>query len=217
MKYTVVLPYVHEPYRTECLKNCKLSNLFLIDNTSVNRGIMKSHNMGIDKMMQDGSDWLIILSAAVRFGEKGGLDFIEQLEKTSDLVLEAAGVFGWHFIAFHRDVILNVGRWDENFTPYGYDDLDYSWRIQLAFNMQQGIQLWSKAIVDVKDTTMAHSIHLGKIVTQPEPVLREYWLRKWGSDAPIPTYRVPFNNEAFPVHYWPDAKNGGKWNKSYLV
>ncbi len=204
LKYTVVLPFVHNPYKDECLATSKLDNVLLVDNTDINLGIMKSHNLGIDKMRADNSDWLIILSAAVRFGEPGGLDFIAEIEKRSnDLAVEAMPVFGWHLIAFNKKTIEKVGCWDENFTPYGYDDLDYSWRIQLAFALLDKGPKWTKVKIDVTDMGMAHSIHIGKIKTQNEQKLRKYYLKKWGG-IPQPVYKHPFNDPKNKINYWPN-------------
>lgn len=208
MKYTVVLPYVYEPYFKECIKTCKFdpNNMLVIDNTKENIGIMRSHNLGVKKMHDDDSDWLIILSAAIRFGKKGGLDFIEALEKHPDhIALEAADVFGWHLIAFSRNLVDKVGLWDENFTPYGYDDLDYSWRIQQAFGLDARSQLWEKVYIDVKDTTMAHSLELGGVKPDNEK-LRQYYYKKWGvlpEDNHDNAFVRPFNFTGNPLTYWP--------------
>lgn len=210
MKYVVCLPYVYEPYYRACMKTCKLDNVLAVNNTVDNIGIMASHNKGIDKMLAEDADWLIILSAAIRFGEPGGLDFIEQLEAHPDhIALEAIDVYGWHLIAFSRRLIEKVGRWDENFTPYGYDDLDYSWRIQLAFELDYRTQLWEKVPVDCKDMGMAHSIKKGKI-TSDNDKLRQYYFEKWGimpEDDHDGAYKKPFNGEFNPIAYWPD----GRW------
>lgn len=206
MKYAVVLPYVYEPYYRACAKTMKLDNVLAVNNTVDNIGIMKSHNLGIKRMLETDSDWLIVLSAAIRFGEPGGLDFIEELDKRPDhLVVEAIGVNGWHLIAFSRRVIEKVGKWDENFTPYGYDDLDYSWRIQVAFGLELRSQLWEKAPVDLKDMGMAHSIKKGHVESDNDK-LRQYYFEKWGvvpEDDHEGAYRTPFNGEFNSVNYWP--------------
>lgn len=220
MRYTVVLPYIVQHYMQECMATCKLDNVLLIDNTKDNFGIMKSHNIGIDKMREDNSDWLIVLSAAIRFGKPGGLDFIEQIEKNKDhLALEAAGVFGWHLIAFSRELIEKVGRWDENFTPYGFDDLDFSWRIQLAYEMEMGRQLWIKVPVDLTDMGMAHSVHLGKVRTVTNDLI-DYYRSKWGvhpGDDHTKAFKTPYNDHTYSVDYWHKAKNGGRHNGRYSM
>lgn len=213
MKYTAVLPFAFEPYKDDCMSTCGFENVLLIDNTVNNRGIMKSHNMGIDLMKKNDSDWLIVMSAAIRFGRQKGLDFIGELEKAGEqLVLEAVGVYGWHLIAFSRKVIENVGRWDENFSPYGYDDLDYAWRIQKAFGSFERSRLWNKVYVAVGDMGMAHSIHRGGIKTQAEYDLRKYYISKWGGMSGKEYYDLPFNNSVVSIKYWPETKEGGKWN-----
>lgn len=207
MKYTIVLPFAYQEYAYDCIRTMKFdsSSVLMVDNTIRNLGIMKSHNMGIDKMIADNSDWLVVVSAAIRFGEPGGLDFIAELEKRpDDIVIEAAGVFGWHLIAFNKETIETVGRWDENFTPYGYDDLDFSWRIQLSHDLSGKGQVWVKVPVDLKDKGMAHGIHLGKIKTANEKQLRQYFVNKWGS-IPIPKYKHPFNDENNSVKYIPEV------------
>ncbi len=207
LKYTVVLPFIDREYADECIKSMKFDpdSILLVDNTVDNIGIMKSHNAGIDKMISDDSDWLIILSAAIVFGEPGGLDFIAELEKRAGFVaVEAASVFGWHLIAFNKRTIEAVGRWDENFTPYGYDDLDLSWRIRIAFGLSG--QLWQKVPVDLRDKGMAHSIKIGKIKTQDNNKLRKYFFEKWGGITP-PIYKSPFNNKNNSVKYFPEPED----------
>ncbi len=204
MKYTVVMPYIYEPYKKECLETCKFSDVLLVNNTRRNRGIMASHNLGIKKMYRDDSDWLIIMSAAIRFGKPGGLDFINELKKKPDyLVVESAGVFGWHLIAFSRKVIEAVGYWDENFTPYGFDDLDYAWRIKLAFNLEP--PSWTKVIVNVNDMGMAHGIHLTGVTANTDK-LREYFKIKWGiypGESAENAWKHPFNNPSNGLDYCP--------------
>lgn len=204
MKYTVVLPYVHEPYKKECLETCKLDNVLLVDNTKINKGIMVSHNLGIEKMYRDDSDWLIIMSAAIRFGEPSGLDFIEEIKKKpGHLVIESSGVFGWHLIAFSRKVIDRVGGWDENFTPYGFDDLDYAWRIKIAYGLDA--PYWTKVPVDLKDAGMAHGIKLAGVTSNTNK-LREYFKDKWGiypGESATNAWKHPFNNKNNELSYCP--------------
>lgn len=208
MKYVVVLPYVHKPYYDACIKTVKLKNVLSVDNTENNIGIMASHNLGIKHMIEKDADWLIVMSAALRFPASGGLDFIEELKKRPNhLVVEAAGVFGWHLIAFSRRCIEKVGNWDENFTPYGYDDLDYSWRIQCAFGLDDRSQLWEKAPVEVSDMGMAHSLKKGNVKPDNDK-LREYYFSKWGvvpEGDHSSAYQKPFNGEFNSIQYWPGA------------
>ena len=77
--YVCVLPYAYKPYYDEFIKTCKIprENILFIDNTTDNIGIMKSHNKGVEFIREKGADWLIVMSACLRFGEAGGMDFIK--------------------------------------------------------------------------------------------------------------------------------------------
>ena len=191
MKYVVVLPFAYKPYKEECqaTMNPKFAeNVHFIDDTNPDNriGIMRAHNRGIDRMRQLNADWLIILSAAIRFGKPGGIDFLDVLDKhPNHYVIHAASlnvkpgvqqkpegkdqvneVKGWHLTAFKREVFDKVGRWDENFTPYGFDDNDLSIRIQKKCKGKKG---WDTFPCDVHDMGMAHSINLGGVISLPEP------------------------------------------------
>lgn len=218
MKYIAVLPWVYKPYRDECLKNCKL-NVVEVDNSVDNIGIMKSHNFGIDLMRETDSDWLIIMSAAIRFGPQGGLDFLASLDDYFVSISAASehtlrergevGIFGWHLVAFSRECIEKVGKWDENFTPYGYDDIDYAIRMMKAFPDPEYSRRVKKVAVDVTDTTMAHSLNLAGVQTDNAHHI-EYIERKWGvclhgagkENDITKYYDHPFNDPTKPLSYW---------------
>lgn len=214
MNWVGVLPYVHKPYFDECRKSMHPSffkNVLCIDNTTENIGIMKSHNKGVE--MMEGADWLVVMSAAIRFGESGGRDFIDRLKENPDHhVLHGVGPkrdplgrvvpYGWHLVAFNKTVFEAIGKWDENFTPYSLDDIDMSLRIQKHFGKEVK---WDKVPCDVSDTTSAHSINLGGVTATYEPRNR-YFERKWGRDGgewDKPAYDHPFNDESKPLSWWP--------------
>jgi hypothetical protein len=200
-----------------------LPNVLWVDNTEHNIGIMAAHNLGVDRMRETGADWLVVMSAAIRFGAPGGLDFIAHLDANPGHdVLEGPcwtpdsrgqGVYGWHLIAFHRRTIDAAGRWDENFTPYGFCDLDMSLRIQRAMSIPaDGRPFWVKVPCDVRDAGMAHGIHLAGVRTETNNLI-DYFRRKWGRHpgaSDVPAYGRPFNNPDNPIWYWPTAANGGR-------
>lgn len=215
-RYVAVLPWVYQPFRDEFMKTCKLEVLE-IDNSYKNLGIMRSHNIGIDKMREENADWLIVMSAAIRFGETGGLDFIAQLDPEFICIGAAdkkkwdneaqVGIFGWHLIAFSRECIEKVGKWDANFSPYGWDDIDYSIRMQKAFPDPEYSRRTKKVSVDVSDTIMAHSINLAGVRTDNNHHV-EYIKKKWnydvGGDNPLTKmYDHPFRDSAKSLSWWP--------------
>lgn len=215
MKYVAVLPFIVQDFRDECVDGMAPAfrdNLVEVDNTQHNLGVMRSHNIGIDAMRERDADRLIIVSAAVRWApDEGGMDFVRALDATHSEahVVNAVGVYGWHLIAFSRETIEAVGRWDENFTPYGFDDNDLSIRIHKALPDAK----WWGVTVAVTDTIMGHSIKIGGLHA-PAPPLLDYFRVKWG-DKPGPPFEAyydhPWNDPANDIGYWPPI-NGATWD-----
>jgi len=207
--YVCILPSIHEPWTEACLETCKI-RVRVIDNTQHNIGSVKSWNLGIDQMIQENAQWLVVLSAAIRFGPAGGLDFIQALDLPGRLVVEASPVFGWHLIAFHRDLIATVGRFDENFFPYGYDDIDYSYRIQQGYdfemNKDQWPFWWAKVPIQVEDAGMAHSLKLTNRVVGDMAAPLAYYTQKWGGPKGEERWRRPFGDPSNSIRYWPEVK-----------
>ncbi len=215
MKHVICVPYAYEDYFPEFHATTRFAEredvlAVYVDNTIINRGIMRSHNIGLARAREVGAEWLTVASAAIRFGQRGGIDWFEALDaRPDDHVVEAAGVNGWHLIAFKMDLLDYVGTWDENFTPYGFDDIDMSLRIQRARGMDGRIeQVWEKVYVDVTDMGMAHSIHLGGVSLPPEKIDAQiaYFRRKWGrhpGESDVLAFDSPFGDPANRVSYWP--------------
>lgn len=235
MKYVAVVPYTYQPYLDEFMATCKFprENMLLIDNSTAekNIGVMASHNAGIDFMRKQGADWLIVISPAIRFGEKGGLDFLDVLREHPNYhVIHGASenveggkqadpkggghnkVFGWHLVAFNKTVFDAIGRWDQNFTPYGFDDIDMSLRIRKHFKEDT---LWDTYPCDVTDTRMSHSLHfVPDVVGEASSAPRiAYFVEKWGRHPGAyqwDGWEHPFNNPEHSLKYWPVAKDGGR-------
>jgi hypothetical protein len=200
------------------------ARVLLVDNTEHNLGIMAAHNRGIDLMRETGADWLVVLGASIRFGAPGGMDFIAQLAAHPDHdVLEGPrwtpdqpdnGVYGWHLIAFRRPTLERAGRWDENFTPYGFCDIDMSLRIQRALGLDGPGPFWVKVPCDVRDEGMGHGIRLAGVSADPGRQIG-YFHQKWGrhpGDSHLPAYARPFDDPGNPIGYWPPAPNGARWD-----
>lgn len=176
MTYYAVLPSVYQPWTDRCLKTCDIA-VDVIDNTDgKNIGVSASWNIGAQIVVEDKLDWLIIMSAALRFGDARGIDFLDILSTRHDrIAVEAAHGIGWHLIAFHRSVFETVGYFDENFLAY-HEDLDMGHRIHLGFDLDP--PYWEKVSVDVAIAGFAHGIDLGGIKVD-EKGQREYFKRKW--------------------------------------
>lgn len=228
MKYVVVVPYAYQPYFDEFKATLKIpeENCLFVDDTNPvgGIGIMKAHNMGIKFMKERKADWLIVMSASIRFGEKGGLDFLDIIEQHKDLhVINGAGkvtfegeeeqtiAMGWHLTAFKADIFYAIGKWDENFTPYGFDDVDLTLRMKKYFGNQFRMDTFE---CDMRHTTRSHSISLAGVVAPSGPRI-EYFVNKWGRHPGAwqwDGWAYPFNDETKSLAYWTDAPNGSKWN-----
>lgn len=232
MSFVAVLPWVYKPYRDACVQTMHsefYQDVLEVDNSQENQGIMRSHNLGVEFMREMNADWLIVISAAIRFGRNGGMDFLDVLEANPDhYVIHAASenvkggkqqtgedggrneVFGLHLTAFHRTVFDNIGTWDENFSNYGLDDIDLSLRLQKYYKGAKnanGTPLWNTYPCDVGDTTMSHSINLAHITGCAYPPRNAYFMRKWGRDGgqwESMGYEHPFDDESKDLGYWPD-------------
>ena len=112
------------------------------------------------------------------------------------LAVEAAQGIGWHLIAFHRRVFETVGRFDENFWPAYYEDIDFGRRMWLGFAQQQ----WPRIHCDVSLAGFSHGVDLGGAVIDNDK-LAAYYAEKWGGPKGEETYHRPFGNR--PIHWWP--------------
>lgn len=231
--YVAVVPFIYQPYADELKKSLKLpeENVNFIDNTDQNRGVAGSWNMGIEMMKERHADWLIIMSAAMRMGKEGGLDMIEQLDKHPDahivnfanrLVPEGqfkrgespgveSGMFSWHCCAISRKVVDEVGKFDANFYPIYFEDIDYDLRVEKAF----GDQI-DRPIVHIyaNSASTAHAITLAGVKSESTPLIA-YFAEKWGkhpSATEINSYDRPFNNPKNSLAFWPPA-HGDMWNE----
>jgi len=202
VSFLAILPSIWQPYTDTCLGSMHRDlrrSTFVIDNTEHNIGVPASWNLGVESMQEHNADWLVIVSASCRFSPLGGMDFIDQLDAATFPVVEARYV-GWHLIAFHRDAIERVGRFDENFHPGYWEDCDYSRRLALAYDLEP--PYWTKVECEVALESFAHAIQLAGVVIDPEP-LADYFVAKWGGMPSFETFDTPFDSGQ-RLDYWPD-------------
>ncbi len=194
MKVHAVLPSIYEPWTARCLASMSdvwSRGITIVDNTQTNRGVAASWNVGIDAMEQRGARWLVLISAAIRFGAPGGDDFLDALAADVDSPAVEATFMGWHLIAFRAETIERVGRFDEAFWPGYYEDIDYGRRAALAYRLAP--PYWSKVECDVAHAGHGHGILLGGVEIDNAKVERTY-RRKWGGPKGSETYRQPYND-----------------------
>lgn len=196
MNIVAVLPWVYEPWLDRCaatMSDDLWSSTLFIDNSVHNRGVAASWNEGIDAMRARGADWLVILSAAMRFGPPGGDDFIAALDDHPDaLAVEAGHGLGWHCIAFPRATLDRVGRFDPIFPAY-LEDIDYGRRIKLA-SPEIEPPYWVKVQdLDLGFAGFAHGIDLAGVKVDYQELLRSY-VAKWGGDKGEERFEHPYDD-----------------------
>lgn len=214
--YLLLIPSVVPSSSTRCLVSFfNPNNVLIIDNTEINRGVAASWNIGIDKVLEQNRDWLIICSESVTFGPRGGREFIEALDyyKNEDII-EAGNGLGWHLIAFNARTLRDVGYFDEMFYPAYYEDNDYSHRYQLIREVGVGYPggrdeyakdfpgkpLWPKVDVDANLEGTAQGIIKTEIKIDFVDLENKY-KQKWGGVSPNEKYSLPYNDPLLTPRY----------------
>lgn len=230
MKALIVIPSIHKETTEECLKNIDKKfhqDIMLIDNSadkmtahnyrvgfrenpSVNIGVGRAWNLGVKKVLQRKYDFLIILSASIRFSD-GMIGFMKELQKHSN----ANGLMtqeGWHCIALHRRVFEQVGDFDTNFYPAYYEDSDFIRRMELAKIHEPcgGTVTLPGCEISATSFQIAHGMKKGKVFVNMG-ACAEYFIRKWGNypkydskESRDALYSHPFNDPAFDLKYYPE-------------
>ncbi len=226
MSALVVIPSIFQPYTNACLLSMRIpaEQVMIVDNTLHNRGVPVSWNAGRKRVLDEGTDWLVICSAAVRFGPSGGRDFLDALSQSDDRlfraafmngipVVEAGNGLGWHLIAFQRSVLERVGPFDENFSPAYHEDNDYSYRIQLSYGVDSRAPgfvgpLWPKVDIDARLVEVAHGIKQANIAVD-FVALSSYYQRKWGGESGKESYKTPFCEPDRSLDWFPERLSYG--------
>lgn len=213
MSYFIVLPSIHPPYLDQCVDGMHEDlrrHLLIVNNAPpwTNLGVAASWNLGARQVLKEQRDWLIVCSAATRFGSAGGRDFVDALDAHRDAwVVEPAGqvpVVGWHFLAWSRvNVLERVGLFDENYWPAYGEDQDISFRILQAAN-EDGAppDFWPKVNIDASLAMVNHGVQLAG-VEWDQPKLWRYYRKKWGGSFGRETFTRPFGDMTRSLGWWP--------------
>jgi hypothetical protein len=196
-----VLPSIYWPWTERCLEYSALDHLCIVDNEKRNIGVAASWNVGIAAMRRQEADWLVILSAAIRFNrEFAGRDLLDALDAHADaFAVEAGHGMGWHLIAFHRRTFDLIGEFDENFWPAYFEDNDFGRRLYLALDGQA--PMWPKVPLEVSLQGFSHGVDLGGAQTNPD-LMRRYYHAKWGGYPGEERFDRPFEADV-PLWWWP--------------
>jgi hypothetical protein len=197
VSFHAILPSIYPTWTERCVASMDperwTGHLTIRDNTRENLGVAASWNLGARTVLNEGQDWLVVISAAVRFGAPGGADFLDVLESSpEDAVLEAGHGIGWHLIAFRRSVLLEVGLFDEVFYPAYWEDIDYGRRYYLRYG-PSGEPWWKKVSVDCAIAGFSHGVDLGGARVDSNHLMGLYEA-KWGGPKGAETYDRPYGD-----------------------
>lgn len=202
-----VCPTISLGYSRRLLHTARFP-ITVVDNTAHNRGVAASWNIGAREVVDRRIDWLVVLSAAVRFGPAGGVDFLETLDDPEAIVVEAGDGIGWHLIAFRRDVFEQAGLFDENCHPAYWEDLDMGRRIALTFGLDP--PYWRKVPVDATVTEVGHGKRVGRVTVDSDALIGYMVAKHGGVPGPTPEgelYAHPFGDPDLPWSWWPGREH----------
>lgn len=158
-----------------------------------NLGVAGSWNVGVRAVLDEGLDWLIIASTSFRFGEAGGLDFVEALSGF-DGWDGVQSTFGWHFIAVARHTFEVVGEFDAEFWPAYFEETDFLYRMGLAglASPRENGRPWGNIEMDGEYGRQAATLEDGLAPVSLHRCSVRYEL-KWGGRQGRERFTVPFD------------------------
>lgn len=233
MRPLIVLPVIHNETAVKCIDSMgvkvQFDNLLIVDNSpdkftkqwpmaddlfhierpEGNIGVGRAWNIGVDYMLKNDFDFLIILSASVVFKD-GGFSLFDQLEKNK----HAMGLQtqeGWHCIALSKSIFKEIGNFDTNFYPAYYEDSDFIRRMELAkIHEPCGTIHMPATSIEVFPAEVAHGMKKGNVHVNMQ-ACANYFLSKWGA---MPAYdsqasrdkmfKHPFDNPSYDLSYYPE-------------
>lgn len=211
LNYHVIIPSVVQGYTDACfasLAPAVQANTSIIDNSQTNIGVPASWNVGVRYVLDNNIDYLVIVSAAMRF-QNGLRDLAAKIESEQD----AWGIdtqHGWHCIALSRKVFAAVGLFDETFFPAYYEDTDFIRRMELA-GIHSPVAAYPSKLLKIDiDATCVEVAHAYKSGVHVDFLAnRAYFIKKWGAESSYKSqssrdklFPFPFNNPANTLAYW---------------
>jgi len=209
VSYLVVLPVVDPFIARACIRYLAVpgEQLIVVDNTpeglggpneeagrawdfeivrdpdGKNFGVAASWNLGAQRVLSQGLDWLIIASAAF-IPTAGLLDLMQVLPADPDGKIWITDR-NWHLRPVHRLQFESVGLFDEGFYPAYYEDMDFERRLALAGWLEQ-----VRVPVAGVDLGAGHGTRTIP-VDYAEP--RYHYRKKWGGLPGREAYVLPWN------------------------
>lgn len=161
-----------------------------------NLGVARAWNVGAMEVLDRGLDYLVVVSASMRFGPQMHTTWLKQMQTFWGAdVIECDG-HSWHLIAFHRNVFEAVGLFDGNFYPAYFEAIDFGYRLRMLDMEGSWPRAWVNAL------SQGAALH-NTAVSCPAPPLLDYYARKWGGAKGEETFTRPFGDK--PLDWWEDV------------
>jgi len=161
-----------------------------------NLGVARSWNIGAREVLDRELDYLVLISASMRFGPTLHTTWREQMDLNWGAVIIEASGHSWHLIAIHRRVFETIGLFDENFYPAYFEAIDFGYRMRLVDLEGYWPRVWVNAL------SQGAALH-NQVVSCPSDPLLAYYAKKWGGAKGKERYDLPFNGR--PLDWWPEA------------
>jgi hypothetical protein len=217
-----VIPIITHTYAQRCVESIchrssalgvPLDDILVVDNTrdgsadrygirthrdpdGHNLGVARAWNVGAREVLEQGLDYLLLMSSVMVFGPVLHTTWLEQMQRFwGENVIECDG-HSWHLIAFHRRVFERVGLFDENYYPAYIEGLDLSYRMRQVGWEGGWRRCWVNAL------SQGHALH-NEVVSCPADPLLSYYAAKWGGKKGEETFALPWGDK--PLDYFEDV------------
>lgn len=225
MKFIVVMPTISQEMTKACVSTIDpefRKNLLIIDNSKENLGVARSWNIGVKNVITREYDYLVIMSATIRFkdGMRGLVKLMEENKHPYGLETQ----HGWHLIVLSRKTLETVGLFDENFYPAYYEDSDYIRRMEILgihnpmVDDNKGGRL-PKYDVKAISKGNAHAVKSG--INVNFIACETYFIQKWNGKAEYDSqekrdklFKHPFGDSTKSIGWFP-IRTIGQLKKEY--
>lgn len=158
-----------------------------------NLGVAGAWNVGAREVMDRNLEYLVILSASMRFGPILHTTWRRQMQSFWGAdVIEADG-HSWHLVALHRRLFDLVGLFDENFWPGYFEQIDWCRRLHVLGREGAWPRVWVNALSQGSGMALSHT-------DCPAGPLLDYYREKWGGDKGEEAFVMPWGDK--PMGTW---------------
>lgn len=158
--------------------------------SKTNLGVAKSWNYLINRAIQKGFEWFLVLNDDIIFTMQPH-DLKAIIKKYNHNTFHQPKPFyNWSVFLLSKYVFKKVGEFDTNFVKCYYEDNDYKYRMKLS------------GVITRYDDELAPQVYRNSETTKKDPTLsgfeenRAYYLKKWGGLPESEKFKRPFDDES---------------------